>query len=106
MHSNSIVGAIAALTDAAHLQESRNVNSLGRDFLVREMSAMGWKPIEGECNFVMADTGVDAGPLFAHLLSRNILTTPGSRWDMPAFIRVSVGLPDDNEAFVAAAKEL
>ena len=106
MHSNSIAGAVAALADVEHLQESRMVNSTGRDFLVREMSAMGWKPIDGECNFVLADTSADAGPLFEHLLSRNILTTSGSRWDMPTFIRVSVGLPEDNEAFIAAAKEL
>ena len=106
MHSNSIAGASAALQDQSHMDRSRSVTISGRDYLIREMSDLGWKPISGECNFVLADSGQDSRKVFEHLLSRKILVTPGTRWNMPTFIRVSVGMPEDNEAFITAIKEL
>jgi len=106
MHSNSIAGATAAFEDRSHMDRSRNITISGRDYLIREMNNLGWEPISGECNFVLADSGRDSRQVFEHLLSRKILVTPGTRWNMPTFIRVSVGMPEDNEAFIAAIKEL
>jgi histidinol-phosphate aminotransferase len=77
----------------------------GRTYLERALLKMQMEPVSGQGNFVLVDTGRDSQEIFNHLLKRNILITPGARWNMPAYIRISIGLPDDNEAIVAALQE-
>lgn len=105
MHSNSIAGAVAALDDHDHLERSRRAVVEGRTYLERALLKMQMEPVSGQGNFVLVDTGRDSQEIFNHLLKRNILITPGARWNMPAYIRISIGLPDDNEAIVAALQE-
>jgi histidinol-phosphate aminotransferase len=104
MHSNSITGAVAALDDQDHLGRTRRAVVEGRAYLVRAFENMKMKPVAGQGNFVLVDTGRDSQEVFEDLLRRDILITPGSRWSLPTFIRVSVGLPEDNEAIVAALR--
>lgn len=106
MHSNSIAGAIAALEDEDHLELTRKTVVAGRDYLKRELNELGMRPVSGEGNFVLVDTGKDSNAVFEHLLNNRILVTPGTRWNMPTYIRISVGLHNDNEAIIKALKTM
>ncbi|OPZ45629.1 MAG: Histidinol-phosphate aminotransferase 2 [Actinobacteria bacterium ADurb.BinA094] len=55
-------------------------------------------------NFVLADTHGDGRALFRRLLDEGVIVRPADGWGYPTHIRVSVGLPEQNERFLAALR--
>ena len=56
-------------------------------------------------NFLYADVGEDARPLFQELLGLGVIVRPLAGFGAPGAIRVTVGTPDEN-AFFADALDL
>ena len=52
------------------------------------------------------DVGEDAGELGKKLLAEGIIIRPLANWGARTAIRVSIGLPEENEAFVSALKRV
>jgi len=97
---------IAALEDAAFKQKTLETVSEGRALLTRELAALGFAVFPSQANFVMFRPGVDAGELFARLLRRGIIIRPLKSYGLPEYLRVSVGSPGENEAFLTAVREI
>ncbi|WP_240980465.1 histidinol-phosphate transaminase [Ramlibacter agri] len=97
--------AIAALDDAAFLQRSYEVNEAGKRRLSAALGELGIPFIPSWGNFVAADfSGITGGPegVNAYLQSRGLLVRPLGPYGLPTHLRFTIGLPDDNEALVAA----
>ncbi|MGI5912261.1 MAG: histidinol-phosphate transaminase [Syntrophomonadaceae bacterium] len=97
------VAATAALDDKEHLQESKKINQLGKDFLYNEFEKMQLSYIPSETNFIFVDTGKDSKEVFQQLLKKGIIIRTGDIFDYPTFIRITVGTQEQNSRF---AKEL
>ncbi|QJA06888.1 histidinol-phosphate transaminase [Thermosulfurimonas marina] len=100
------VAAEAALADEEHLQRTQELTWEGRDFLLRELSALGLKPYPSQANFVLVDCGRPARPLYEALLKRGLIVRPMEAYGFPEALRISVGLPEENQALVAALREM
>ncbi len=76
--------------------------------LAAELSALGVRTFPTETYFFLADFAPhDAGELAAHLRERGILIKPLNDPHLgPDYMRVTTALPEDNERFLAALKEL
>ncbi len=98
--------AEAALGDLAFLEASTTLNSEGRAYLVKELSALNMRCAEPHANFVFADTGMDAAKLYESLLKRGVIVRPGTQWGLQTSLRVSVGTMAENRAFINALKEI
>ena len=61
---------------------------------------------ESHANFVFADLGRPAAPVFEQLLRKGIITRPVSGYGFPDALRISVGLRAHNERLVAALQEI
>ena len=48
----------------------------------------------------------DAARINLALLKRGIIVRPVANYDLPEWLRISVGLPEENAAFIAAFKEV
>ena len=46
-----------------------------------------------------------AGQLAQALLKRGIIVREMKAWNLPEYIRVTIGLPEENRAFITALKE-
>ncbi|GAX91069.1 histidinol-phosphate transaminase [Effusibacillus lacus] len=99
------VAAIAALHDEEHIALSRRVNSEGKQALYKGFSSLGLRYIPTETNFILVDTGVNSKELFQSLLKKGVIIRDGGFFGLPTWIRVSIGLPEENERFLAALKE-
>jgi histidinol-phosphate aminotransferase len=95
-------GALAALQDEDHVARCREANRRGRAWLIAGLAALGAKPVPSQANFVLADIGMDARAACAALEARGVLVCPGSDWGLYTMIRVTVGQPWENAAFLAA----
>jgi histidinol-phosphate/aromatic aminotransferase/cobyric acid decarboxylase-like protein len=54
----------------------------------------------------MIDLGREAAPVLKALRKKKVYVTDGKSWGKPTFLRVSVGLAADNQAFLKTLGEV
>ena len=57
-------------------------------------------------NFLTIEVGPDAEKLYDELLHEGVIVRPVTGYELPNHLRVSIGLPEENEAFIKAMKKL
>ena len=100
------VAAVAALDDDAHLQATVAMNRRGLDALAATFREAGARPLESYANFVYADLGRPARPVFDALLRRGVITRPGDVLGNPTCLRVSVGTDEEMAIFAREFREV
>ncbi len=101
-HVNALaqVGAIAALEDREHLEKTLKNNQQGKIQLEHGLTQLGLRFIPSVTNFILFDTGGDAKIVFQALLNRGIITRPVPMPGLSRYLRVSIGLPHENQQFL------
>jgi len=100
--STAQAAALASLDDGGELARRRNANAAGRarlEDVLRSHELEVAQPSLG--NFVYAEVG-DGRAVFEQLLRHGVIVRPLAGFGAPSAIRVSVGAPDENEAFADA----
>jgi histidinol-phosphate aminotransferase len=97
------VAALAALDDVEHAEKTRRSNSEGVAYLSAELTALGLEVWPTDANFVLARGG--AG-MHEALLREGVIVRPLGGFGMPDHIRVSVGLPEENERLIKTLRRL
>ena len=98
-------GALAALGDDEHLRKSKRVVDSGRAYLENEFRAMKLKFIPSAGNFVFVNVG-DGPTVFKKMLARKIIVRPLRGYNLPEWIRITVGTMEQNEKCIAVLKEV
>jgi histidinol-phosphate aminotransferase len=94
--------ALGALADDAHVARSLQVNAAGKFALTKACAALGLTWVPSETNFLFIDLGRPAAPVYEALMARGVIVRPvGGR---PTCIRVTIGLPDETQAFIEALR--
>ncbi|MGE5668282.1 MAG: histidinol-phosphate transaminase [Betaproteobacteria bacterium] len=101
VNSLAQAAAIAAIEDADYVDESRRLNREGMRVLEAGFTRHGlrWLPSHG--NFVLVRVG-DAPRVYESLLAQGVIVRPVANYGLPEWLRVTVGLPQENERFLAA----
>ncbi len=99
-NANSLAqrAALAALTDDDHVAKSRAVNAAGMAQIGDGLRAMGFAPIPSQANFLYFDVRQDGKAVFEALLREGVIV----RHIEGTMLRVTIGQPDDNAAFLRA----
>ncbi|MEC7815684.1 MAG: histidinol-phosphate transaminase [Pseudomonadota bacterium] len=103
--SVALAAATAVLGDEPYLQRSREVNAAGLRQLTEGFDRMGLTYIPSAGNFVAVEVGEAAAGVYQALLARGVIVRPVAGYGMPRHLRVSVGLPEENERFLDALAE-
>ncbi|MTV25418.1 aminotransferase class I/II-fold pyridoxal phosphate-dependent enzyme [Nitriliruptoraceae bacterium ZYF776] len=98
--------ALASLGDRDHLARGIERTLEGRRRMVDHLRAMGIPLTAGLGNFVTVELGEDAQPTVDAYAARGIGVRPLQPYGMLEQIRVSVGSPDEVDAFLAASDEV
>jgi histidinol-phosphate aminotransferase len=98
-------GALAALSDIDHQRKTKQVVDEGRAYLQKEFIAMKLRFIPGAANFVMVNVG-DGPVVFTKLLAKKIIIRPLKGYDLPEWIRISVGTMEQNKKCIGALREV
>ncbi|MFM2398835.1 MAG: hypothetical protein RL341_992 [Pseudomonadota bacterium] len=104
VNSMAQAAAVAALNDTAFLQKGYEVNKAGYAQLTAAFERMGLKYIRSYGNFVLVHIG-DAAAVNEALLKRGVIVRPVANYGLPQYLRVSIGLPEENAAFIAALEQ-
>jgi histidinol-phosphate aminotransferase len=95
--------ALAALDDEEFRERTRRTNAEGVAYLTRELRALGVEVWPTDANFVLARAG--AG-IQTRLLREGVIVRPLAGFGMPDHVRISVGLPEENELLIKALRRL
>jgi histidinol-phosphate aminotransferase len=93
--------AIAALEDTAYVDESRRLNREGMRQIEAGLARLSLPYVRSHGNFVLFEVG-DAARINQALLAHGVIVRPVANYDLPAWLRVTVGLPAENERFLSA----
>ncbi len=97
---------LAALEDEAHVERSVALNREGLAQLEAGVKALGLSLIPSVGNFLCVDFGREAMPIYQGLLQRGVIVRPVANYGMPNFLRVTVGLPEENGRFLEALAQV
>ncbi|KAI3592704.1 Biosynthetic Aromatic amino acid aminotransferase beta [Cupriavidus sp. U2] len=108
VNSLAQAAAVAALGDAAFLQRSAELNRAGKAQLVAAFERMGLEYVKSSGNFVMVRVGTDDGAgarVNLAMLKQGVIVRPVANYGLPQWLRITIGLPDENAACIAALEQ-
>lgn len=101
VNSLAQAAAIAALNDKEFLTKSFAVNRDGKEQLQKAFEKLGLQFVPSYANFVLVKVG-DAARINLELLKRGVIVRPVAGDGLPEWLRVSIGLPHENQTFIDA----
>jgi histidinol-phosphate aminotransferase len=105
-NSLALLAGEIALEDDDFVQRSVALNTAQRARLQRELAALGLTVLPSQANFLAVGFGRDAAPVHQGLLERGVIVRPMKSYELPQFLRVTVGTEAENTRFLAALKEV
>lgn len=100
--------AIAALNDTAFLEKSAALNAQGYRLLTAAFDKLGLEYVPSDGNFVLVRVGSDdaaGNRVNLELLKQGVIVRPVGNYGLPQWLRITIGLPAENEAFLAALEK-
>jgi histidinol-phosphate aminotransferase len=101
INSVAQAGALAALDDTAHAQRTRRLNSRGLKLYARAFRKLGLAFIPSSANFILVRVG-DGQRVFNEMQRLGVIVRPMDGYQLPEWIRISVGTPTENKRCLAA----
>jgi histidinol-phosphate aminotransferase len=99
------IGALAALDDDEHLQRTRRNNREGLRFFEDAFRQWPLKFVPSAANFVMVEVG-DGQRVFGELQKLGVIVRPMAGYQLPSWIRITVGTPAENARCLAALQKV
>ena len=93
---------IAALEDEDYLRRSVAANAAGREYLYGEFERLGLFWGSSHTNFILVKVGSRASEVQGELLARGVIVRPCGGYELPEFLRITVGTPAQNARLVEA----
>lgn len=100
------VGARAALTDTAFLERTRELVRTGRAFLAKGLTRLGLDFVPSQANFMLIYLEREGKQVYEAMLQEGVIIRAMDAYGYPEHIRVNVGLPEENQRFLAALKKV
>src|ERR1700674_3033662 len=99
VNSLALAAAAAALDDEDFLRRSYALNQAGMKQLTEGFKSLGLSYIPSFGNFVSVKVG-PAAEIYQKLLRGGVIVRPIANYGMPEYLRVTVGLQEQNEKFL------
>ena len=93
------------LQDEEHQRETKRITDEGRAYFQEEFATMNLAFVPSAANFVLVKVG-DGAAIFQQLLARRIIVRALKGYNLPEWVRISVGTMEQNRTCIAALKEV
>ncbi len=105
INSVAQAGALAALDDTKHVGKTRKINSRGLKLYARTFRKLGLEFIPSSANFILVRIG-DGQRVFGELQKLGVIVRPMGGYQLPEWIRISIGTPKENKRCLEALKSV
>ncbi|MDD5259894.1 MAG: histidinol-phosphate transaminase [bacterium] len=106
VNSLAQVAAEVSLDDKQQIKRSLALVEKEKKKLYRELDKLSITYIPSAANFVLIDLKREAGEISKKLLASGVIVRPMGEYKLPTCIRVTIGLPAENNRFVSALRKL
>jgi histidinol-phosphate aminotransferase len=100
VNSLAQAGALAALSDTAHVERSRKANAEGKRTLTAAFDRLGLPHAPTEGNFILVDVKRNCREVYDALLRAGVIVRTGDVFGLPTWLRVTIGAPEENARFI------
>ena len=101
VNSLAQAAALAALDDVQYVEESRVLNRNGMQQMEEGLRSLQLRFLPSRGNFVLFEVH-DAQAVFQALLRQGVIVRPVANYNLPTWLRVTVGTASENERFLAS----
>lgn len=99
------VAAMAALGDVEFVRTTRELNDRGREQFYQGLDRLALPYVRSAGNFVLVHVG-DGDRFSKELLKKAIVIRPVTSYGLKEWVRISIGLPEQNERLLAEMQEI
>jgi len=99
-------GGLASLEDEKHVQKYKKLVKEGQEYFYNQFDSLGLKYIPSTTPFLMVKVNMASKVAIKKLASKNVFVRKGEDWQMPEYLRITMGFPEENKAFIAALKQI
>jgi len=103
LNSIAQAGALAALDDTAHAARTRRINARALKCFTRAFRKLGLEFVPSSANFILVRVG-EGQRVFDELQKLGIIVRPMGGYQLPEWIRISVGTPKQNHRCLESLK--
>ena len=97
--------ALAALEDNDHVRQTLEVNRQGMEYLRKEILHLGLEQVRSHANFILVRVG-NGNEVFQQLLAQGVIVRPMGVYELPQYVRVTVGTLEENQRFIEALSKV
>ena len=105
INSVAQAGALAALDDTKHVEKTRKVNSRGLKLYARTFRKLKLEFVPSQANFILVRVG-DGQRVFGELQKLGVIVRPMGGYQLPEWIRISIGTTKENKRCLEALKNV
>ncbi|SUC09470.1 histidinol-phosphate aminotransferase-1 [Pasteurella canis] len=105
-NSLALAAATAVINDEEFIAKVAENNLQGLKQLENLFISKGLKYIASKGNFVLLDLQQPALPIYDALLRKGVIVRPVGGYGLPNHLRISIGLPEENQRFIQALSEV
>ena len=98
--------ALAALDDQNHVERTISNNTEQAQVLGERLLALGYRVVPTAANFLYCDVEEEAAGVAQRIRDSGVAVRPLGNWGSPTCIRVSIGTPTQNGAFLDAMNRI
>ncbi|MEJ2724180.1 MAG: histidinol-phosphate transaminase [Deltaproteobacteria bacterium] len=105
VNSLAQAGAAAALEDKEFVSRTLNTVREGLSYLYHELDQTGLEYIPTQTNFFLIRVPLGGRETYERMLKQGVIVRAMDAYGLDDYIRINVGLPEENERFVAALRD-
>ena len=94
------IGALAALDDDEFVDRTLTVTKEGLKYLYEHLKRLGLEYVPTQANFFSIKTPLGAQETYRRMLKEGVIIRPMDSFGLDDYIRINVGLPEENERFI------
>lgn len=106
VNSLALRAAEIALNDSEYLDVGLNLNAQGMKQLILAFEKMTLNYIPSVANFICVEVGENAMKVYDDLLYEGVIVRPVANYEMPEYLRITIGTEKENNRFIAALKKV
>lgn len=104
VNSVAQAAATAALDDTFFRWRTKWLVVRGRKFFYRKLDKLGLECLPSQANFILVNTKTDGQELYNYLLRRGMIVRPMAAYQLPEWIRITIGRRSQNVQLVRLLK--
>jgi histidinol-phosphate aminotransferase len=106
VNSLAQAAALGALKDQAFYEKTRTLVRAGKKTIEMGLTRMGLFYVPSQANFVLIKVPLKAQVVYEALLKKGIIIRSMKSYGLDNYIRVNIGLPEENQRFLRALKQV